>query len=409
MDTQLVICLLIFAFTIISYCWGKLSMATTAMLSMILLNVTGCLDATTTLSYFGNGTVIMVASMCIVAAGFNRTQFCMNMANRISHVAKGSMVKILAGYCLIAMILSQFIQSPAAVIGIIAPMAAVSIEKININPSKIMFPIGVTAIVTCCTLPIGAGATIAAELNGYLESYGYTDYVVGLADPMKARLPLLVITLIYMVFVAPRFAPEVNSMPLSEGFKIDSTKAPLKPFQERAGYIIFIISSVALMFADAVNMEAWQICMLGALAMVIFGVLSPKEATSALPMNILLLIAGALAMAGALTTTGAGELLGTFVSNVVDKTGGNSYLVGLMFFIIPFILTQVMNNRATMLIFYPIAIATCAVSQANPVGLMILIQAACLSAFMTPMATPGVPFFMAAGGYNLKDVFKQSW
>lgn len=30
----------------------------------------------------------------------------------------------------------------------------------------------ITTVVTCCTLPVDAGATSAAELNGYLESYG---------------------------------------------------------------------------------------------------------------------------------------------------------------------------------------------------------------------------------------------
>ena len=52
----------------------------------------------------------------------------------------------------------------------------------------------------------------------------------------------------------------------------------------------------------------------------------------------------------------------------------NNYLVGLIFFIVPFILTQFMSNRGTMLIFIPIA--TCYNVGGNPVGLIILIQAA---------------------------------
>lgn len=42
----------------------------------------------------------------------------------------------------------------------------------------------------------------------------------------------------------------------------------------------------------------------------------------------------------------------------------------------------------------------------NPLGPVS--TAACLSAFMTPMATPAVPQYMAAGGYDLKSVLKQS-
>lgn len=61
-----------------------------------------------------------------------------------------------------------------------------------------------------------------------------------------------------------------------------------------------------------------------------------------------------------------------------------------------------------MMIFHPIAIATCASIGANPVGLMILIQAACLSAYMTPMATAAVPYLMSYGGYDQKSMIKQS-
>ena len=124
---------------------------------------------------------------------------------------------------------------------------------------------------------------------------------------------------------------------------------------------------------------------------------------------MLFLIVGALAMSGALSATGAGDLIGGHIAGMVDAVGGNSYIVGFIFFLIPFILTQVMQNRGTMLIFHPIAIATCASIGANPVGLMILIQAACLSAFMTPMATAAIPYMMECGGYDQKSMFKQSW
>ena len=62
-----------------------------------------------------------------------------------------------------------------------------------------------------------------------------------------------------------------------------------------------------------------------------------------------------------------------------------------------------------MLIFHPIAIATAEVLGGNPVGLMILVQAASLTAFMTPMATASVPYLMDLGGYDQPSLFKQSW
>ena len=40
---------------------------------------------------------------------------------------------------------------------------------------------------------------------------------------------------------------------------------------------------------------------------------------------------------------------------------------------------------------------------------MILVSVGCLTAFLTPMATPAIPMAMAEGGYNLKDLFKGGW
>ena len=67
-------------------------------------------------------------------------------------------------------------------------------------------------VATCCTIPVGAGATVAAELNGYLESYGYTNFVVGLGDAALARTPLLILCAAYCIFFAPKFAPDQPTM-----------------------------------------------------------------------------------------------------------------------------------------------------------------------------------------------------
>lgn len=405
----LTICLIIFVLMVIGFCSGKISLATVSLVSMMALVLTGCMDAKDALGYFANNNVIMIGGMCVVAAGFNRTQFCVNIANKISSMANGSLNKMMFGYVLIGMLLSQFIQSPVVAMGIVAPMLAASAESMGIKNSKVMFSLGVITVVTCCTLPVGAGATIAAELNGYIESYGYTEHMVQFLDPMIGRLPMLVIGVIYCAFFATRFAPDEPAVTPSSAAKNEGERTALKPFQEYAGIFIFFLDALALMFAQKLGLENWEVTVIGALAMVLCGVLKPREATNALPMGMLLLIVGALAMFGALSATGAGEMIGGHIAGIVDSVNGNSYIVGFIFFIIPFLLTQVMQNRGTMLIFHPIAIATCASIGGNPVGLMILIQAACLSAFMTPMATAAIPYMMECGGYDQKSMFKQSW
>lgn len=405
--SQLTICFIIFILTIIGYCSGLYSLASIALTSMMCLTLTGCLGAKEALGYFANSNVIMVGGMCVVAAGFNRTKFCTNLATGIARMSRGSVTKMMVGYVLIGVLLSQFIQSPVVVFGIVYPMLLATSESMGLKPSKVLFPVGVAIICTCCILPLGAGATVAAELNGYLESYGYTEFTVGLTDPMKGRLPMLILSIIYFGIFAIKFAPNEPVVKTTEMEVKKAAKGNLSNFAEIAAIVIFFGDALALMFAKKLGLDSWEITVIGALLMILTNVLKPKEAAQSLPLNILFLIVGSNAIAGALSNTGAGEFIGNNVIKLVNAVGYSNYLLGLIFFIIPFILTQFMSNRGTMLIFHPIAIATCASMGGNPVGLMILIQAACLSAFMTPMSTSATPYIMGLGGYDIPSMFKQ--
>ena len=66
---QMYICLAIFVLMVVLFLTNKIPMAFSAMITMILLIVTGCIDYETALGTFGSTTVITMASMYIVAAG----------------------------------------------------------------------------------------------------------------------------------------------------------------------------------------------------------------------------------------------------------------------------------------------------------------------------------------------------
>lgn len=404
---QLTICLLISAITIISYILGKISMACTALLSISLFVATGCLPAATAAGNFGNANAILMVGMFVVAAGFNRTQLVNKVAGGVNRIAKGSLTRVMLGYVLVTMILAQFIRSSMVAYGIVVPMVVASCREMKIHPSKMAFPLGMIAIVTCATLPIGGGAGQYAELNGYIESTGYLDYQVQFLDPMKARLPLLVIICLYAIFIAPRFAPDQPVVATGDVRDTRDTRAALPPFQEKCGYLIMVLVILGFFFQEKIGVPNWLIAMTGAVLVVATGVLTAKEALDSIPWWIIFVYVGALCMGNALAGTGAGDLVGSYLSSFVGSLG-NRYLIGFVFFIVPFLLTQVMMNNAVVTIFVPIAVLAAKSMGVNPVGLAILVLTGSLSSFMSPMATPTVPMAMAFGGYDVKNVFKQS-
>ena len=72
MNQLLGICLVICLLTILGYVWGKMTLGTVAACSMLLFLLTGCISAKDALGNIGNSNVIMVLSMFVVSAGFNK-------------------------------------------------------------------------------------------------------------------------------------------------------------------------------------------------------------------------------------------------------------------------------------------------------------------------------------------------
>ncbi len=404
----LVICIIIFALSLVSYIINKFPMAITSLLTLIALVVTGCLDGAKAISGFGNSNTVLIVGMFVIAAGLNRTQFVDKMSASIMKASGGSFNKAYAGYIILAALLTSFLTSPMVAFAIVFPLASTTCKQFNVSPSKIMFPLAVVAIGCCAVLPFGYAITATGQYNGYLETYGFTDITMNAFDFTVGRLPLFIIILLWAYFVAPKFSPNQPIVPISGAAASQAEKKPLKPFSETMGYVIFFVAIIMLVFNSQIGIPAWQICLVGAVLTVVCGVLTEKEAIAAMPISIACMYVGALAMGNALNDTGAGVVVGDWLASIVGGTQ-NNYLLGLLFFAIPFIITQFMLNQAVMNIFVPICLLTCQSLGANPIGLMILITAGSLTAFMTPMATPAIPLAMGAGGYDIKSLFKQGW
>ncbi|WP_296971770.1 SLC13 family permease [Tepidanaerobacter sp. EBM-38] len=410
MSTQLIICIIIFVMTLVSYILNKVPMWITSIGSMLLLVLTGCLKSASALSGFSNPNTILMAGMFVVAAGLRKTTFVKALCSFIMRITNGSFTKAYFGYIIITALLSNFISSPMVVFAIVAPLIAELCDECGVSPSKVMFPIGVVAIGCTMVLPTDAAITQASQNNAFLATYGMANYVIKPIDFFIAKWPILILLPAWALFLAPKFMPDQPNIPIKTiSSKSDNvTGKELSPFSNSAGIIIFFGTILALLFSTQLGIENWIIACFGGVLMVLSKVLSSKDALDSLPLDMILLFVGSLALGSALSETGAGDVIGKWLSAAVGGTR-NGYVIGALFFIVPFIVTQFMLNRAVIQIFTPICILACKALGANPVGPMILVTAGSLTAFLTPMATPAIPMVMAVGGYSLKDLFRGGW
>lgn len=414
MTPQMMICLGIFLFMILGFVFAdklRTTLGVVALCAIMLTSFSGLMEPKAVLACFANKNVLLITGMFIVAAGFNRTQAVHKVSQMVYKISSGKFRVMLGGYLLIALALTQMIPSPMVVFGIVSPLLAGSCSEFKVSPSKVMFSLALVCVSCCLVMPVGIGATTYAQQNAYLESYGYTDYAMQLLDPLKARGITCLVMFLYALFIAPKTCPDQPSVAIT--LKAASAKngegpAPLSPVREVLGYSIFIVTTLALIFQTRLGVESWQIAMTGASLVLVTGVLTSQEAIKALPIRIALMLISALVVGGAMVNCGLGDAIGSMVASSLGSSH-NNYVVGAAFFIIPFLMTQVMQNQSVANIFTPIIILTCKSMNANPIGPILLLNAACLTAFLTPMATGAIPPMMDAGGYNQRDLLKIGW
>ena len=364
----MILCLVIFVLTITSFLWGKISMGLTALLSMVLLVLTGCIDITTALSGFSNSNTIIMACMFIISAGFSKTQMVAKLSRGVAKAAKGSFTRVLTGYIIVTFLIAQIVPSAMAVFSIVFPLALGVCDEMKVSPSKIMFSIGIVAISTVTALPIGAGAVYPAQYNGLLENLGAGAFQFKFWDVGLARLPGVIAVMLYAILLAPKFAPEKPVIETREVKPVGAAGAvKLSPVQEVVGYLVFfgvilglIVTNLQLIKIPVIGEDGTTTLMkldtcvfplIGALLMVAFGILKPKEAYVSIGMGgMVLTYVGVLALASGLTNTGTGALIGNAIASLFGQNA-NGYLIGLVFFLVPFVLTQFMMNWAVLNMF----------------------------------------------------------
>ncbi len=144
--------------------------------------------------------------------------------------------------------------------------------------------------------------------------------------------------------------------------------------------------------------------LIGAVAMIATGCLNARQAARALDLRIFLLIGAALAMGAALEATGAADFLAQQAVGFAAPYGPAAILS--VMFICVALVTNILSNSATAIIFTPIAISTANQLGLDPALFVLTVIYASNCAFATPIAYQTNLLVMGPGHYRFSDFVK---
>ncbi len=159
-----------------------------------------------------------------------------------------------------------------------------------------------------------------------------------------------------------------------------------------AAMVVFAASGIGPIVIGAVT---------AALAMVIAGCLNIRQAIRAFDHRIFLMIGAALAAAAALEATGGAETIAG--AAVAAVSGSSSWVTLSVIFLVTSIMTNILSNNATVVLFTPIALSIAERLNAPPMPFVVAVILASSCSFATPVGYQTNMLVMGPGHYRFRD------
>ena len=400
--SPLVITMLILLFAFIALLSGKLSYGVVGATIISLLIITGVLDVSEALAGFSNTNVAIMLCMMVLSGALMKTSLVEHIVGLVRNVGHSERA-LIAGFGLIAAAMSQFMNAFVAV-ACLLPLITGLCSQLNIKRTKVIYPVMVIALTWIFLFPVGMGASTIAQMNGYLESFG-SEFRFNMMDMTIGRLPGVILNTLFCIFILPRVCPDKPSVEFRDDLGREVAKSTLSKPREILCYIIAVVMVVLMILAGAIGIQVYTVAIVGASALTLFGILSEKEAFQSINFGMVFFFAAILPLSTALTKTGASDVIADAIITILGGST-NPWLISTVFVLVCFVATQFLSNTGCVQVFTPLALMVCVQLNMNPVGIMSLVNIGCCASYLTPMANPGIPLTMSAGGYSLKDCIK---
>lgn len=393
--SQAVITLIILAVAIVLFVSDKLPMGLVAFMVPVALYFTGIIEADDIFTCVINSNVILILGMCVIGAAFFKTGMAYKTSQFLLKYTKSERGLILV-ITLLSGIMSGFVSNSGTV-AVLLPIVMGIAAGSNIKPIKLLMPLVIGATIGADVTIIGSPGNLIAKNT--IEEFSNGSMTVSFFEYAKIGIPMLIVVAIFLFFFGSKL---INDREAGNETLQEPDYSSVPKWHGTLTIVVLVLTIAGMVLTDYVDflppMHVTACC--GAIVLVLFGVLSQKEAFASFEMLTVFMLAFMMPLGTALNDTGAGKMIAGAVISVTGQSSPMIIMASL--WILTWALTQVMSNTAACTLLCPIAWTIAESLGADPRAVVI----ASSVAVCTPMAIPANSMIIGPGNVRFKDFLK---
>jgi di/tricarboxylate transporter len=174
------------------------------------------------------------------------------------------------------------------------------------------------------------------------------------------------------------------------------------PARRRRSWLVYAASLAMVVVAAAGWLTLFEAALAAAIAVVAGGALSAPEAWRAINVNVVLTMAVAISLGGAVAASGlAAEIASLLDASDPSRFGDVGLVVAVM--VVTIALTELLTNTAAAALMVPVGLSAATQVGADPRTIAIAVMIAASCSFLTPIGYQTNLMVYGLGGYRFTD------
>ena len=392
------ITLLIFALAVVLFVADVLPMGLLVFSVPVALYFSGVIEAKAIFAPLVGQSIILVVAMSVIGAALFKTGMAERIGAALFRFCPGERSLILA-VTLFSGIVSSFVSNTGTVAVLIPIVMGVAAAH-RIQPCRLLIPLTAGATVGGNISVIGSPGNLIAKET--IEKFSEGTMSVTFFEYAKIGIPLLIAVAIFYALAGPKLLPRRDSAE-ADKYAAPAAKTDWRGWFTLATLLVTVAAMIAADYVKSLPPMHITACV-GAMAVVLFRVITQKEAFAAFDMQAVFLLSFMTPLGHAMRDTGAADTISGVVVSLAN--GHGPILLMAILWLTVWGLTQVMSNTATCALFCPIGWSIAQTLGADPRAVVIAVLIASSVAVCTPLAIPANSMILVPGNLRFKDFLR---